>query len=418
MRDMQTSRENEEQTMRREMDRMQLSDNRNPNNVPGNYPPPPHEAPNKFAPAPPERKSSYDVYRSGSNSNLPGSMYDTSRSAGPSRKQDLTNVGSAPAKKSVSFDTNLATEIEERQRHLESVSSDGSYMNYPPNHVPSPVEGPGGQHYPYRGDSTSSSEPPTPLYQPKQKMPPTSQYNNNNSQQGGPPASTQYMNNPSQNQQPSAYHPRDQGPVGYQRNYPPSDPQAPPLPQSQPPPSHYQPNSGEFHGGRPPLPAQYQNGPPYQGTPQGSQYSGPGSSSYPGGIPGSPHQQPPQSYQGQYNSGPNNTVNSPYNQGPPPIEQQQQRTPSNSQPPPTLVVSESTPGVVGANEVYRDPRDRMLASKQQQQHVGNGRPPQAERMSFRDKMKMFASEIGENTPPDRSKSSRVQQRIDSQLKSP
>ena len=114
----------------------------------------------------------------------------------------------------------------------------------------------------------------------------------------------------------------------------------------------------------------------------------------------------------------------PSNNGPPPPTSQynpantgannnnNQRTPEPKGHPPQFVTGD-TPGVVGAQEVYRDPRDRMLAAKR-----GTTPPQSVERMSFRDKMKMFATEIGEQTPPDKSKSSLVQQRIESQLKSP
>ena len=77
----------------------------------------------------------------------------------------------------------------------------------------------------------------------------------------------------------------------------------------------------------------------------------------------------------------------------------------------TLVVS-STPGVVGAQEIYRDPRDRITRQKE------NNLAPKApipERMSFRDKMKMFASEIGENTPVERPKISKAQREIETNL---
>ena len=77
----------------------------------------------------------------------------------------------------------------------------------------------------------------------------------------------------------------------------------------------------------------------------------------------------------------------------------------------TLVVT-STPGVVGAQEIYRDPRDRIARQK-----ADNLAPkaPIPERMSFRDKMKMFASEIGENTPVERPKISKAQREIETSL---
>ncbi|XP_023036263.1 afadin isoform X2 [Drosophila willistoni] len=74
---------------------------------------------------------------------------------------------------------------------------------------------------------------------------------------------------------------------------------------------------------------------------------------------------------------------------------------------------QSTPGVIGAQEVYRDPRQRRLAEKQQQQQqqrAGDGVP---EKLSFKEKMKMFALESGEdNTPKDKLKISRAQRDID------
>lgn len=70
---------------------------------------------------------------------------------------------------------------------------------------------------------------------------------------------------------------------------------------------------------------------------------------------------------------------------------------------------EHTPNVIGAQEVYRDPRTRIeakMASKGKQN---------ADRLSFRDKMKFFAQEAGENTPKEKPKASTTQRRIESQL---
>ena len=61
---------------------------------------------------------------------------------------------------------------------------------------------------------------------------------------------------------------------------------------------------------------------------------------------------------------------------------------------------------------YRDPRTRRLQEKQQQQQQksGDGVP---EKLSFKEKMKMFALESGENqTPKDKLKISRAQRDID------
>lgn len=74
-----------------------------------------------------------------------------------------------------------------------------------------------------------------------------------------------------------------------------------------------------------------------------------------------------------------------------------------------FVTSPSTPGVVGSQEIYRDPRERLMANKPRKVTPGTGGP---ERLSFRDKQKMFASEIGENTPPDRVKTSRMQYQLE------
>ncbi|XP_004529226.1 afadin isoform X1 [Ceratitis capitata] len=73
---------------------------------------------------------------------------------------------------------------------------------------------------------------------------------------------------------------------------------------------------------------------------------------------------------------------------------------------------QSTPGVIGAQEVYRDPRQRRLAEKQQQQQQRNTEAV-PEKLSFKEKMKMFALESGEdNTPKDKLKISRAQRDID------
>ncbi|KAF5291704.1 hypothetical protein FQR65_LT11397 [Abscondita terminalis] len=74
-----------------------------------------------------------------------------------------------------------------------------------------------------------------------------------------------------------------------------------------------------------------------------------------------------------------------------------------------LGLATSTPGVIGAQEVYRDPRTRRLA-EQAQQKLQTTVP---EKLSFKEKMKMFAMETGESgTPKDKSKISRAQRDID------
>lgn len=73
--------------------------------------------------------------------------------------------------------------------------------------------------------------------------------------------------------------------------------------------------------------------------------------------------------------------------------------------------SENTPGVIGAQEIYRDPRNRIAAQREANVPKKSG----PERMSFRDKMKYFASEAGENTPKEKPKASRTLRHIESQL---
>lgn len=72
-------------------------------------------------------------------------------------------------------------------------------------------------------------------------------------------------------------------------------------------------------------------------------------------------------------------------------------------------VSTATPGVIGAQEVYKDPRAKRLAEQAQQKMAA----PIPEKLSFKEKMKMFAMETGESgTPKDKSKISRAQRDID------
>ncbi|XP_053603121.1 afadin isoform X2 [Plodia interpunctella] len=76
---------------------------------------------------------------------------------------------------------------------------------------------------------------------------------------------------------------------------------------------------------------------------------------------------------------------------------------------PHLLSLSHTPGVIGAQEVYRDPRARRLAA-QRASEVAGALP---EQLSFKEKMKMFALESGENsTPKDKVKISRAQRDID------
>ncbi|XP_042899757.1 afadin isoform X2 [Parasteatoda tepidariorum] len=89
-------------------------------------------------------------------------------------------------------------------------------------------------------------------------------------------------------------------------------------------------------------------------------------------------------------------------------------TPHNSQNLNTYAPG-STPGVIGSQEVYRDPRQRIEAERTQQER-GVGRNPGPEKLTFKEKMKMFAQEVGEQeTPKDKVKISRAQRDIEVNL---
>lgn len=84
----------------------------------------------------------------------------------------------------------------------------------------------------------------------------------------------------------------------------------------------------------------------------------------------------------------------------------------------------NTPGVIGAQEVYRDPRSRIEAQQRTQKARSNasngtggggGAGQPGDRMSFRDKMKLFASEAGEGTPVQKPKASKSQRALEESL---
>ncbi|XP_056016214.1 afadin-like isoform X4 [Ostrea edulis] len=77
--------------------------------------------------------------------------------------------------------------------------------------------------------------------------------------------------------------------------------------------------------------------------------------------------------------------------------------------------TEITPTVVGSQEVYRDPRSRIMAQKEAQGGNAFTKKSTSDRMSFRDKMKFFAQEAGENTPKEKPKASKTLRNIESQL---
>ena len=89
------------------------------------------------------------------------------------------------------------------------------------------------------------------------------------------------------------------------------------------------------------------------------------------------------------------------------MEQQQQQQ--------LLLTGTSTPGVIGAQEVYRDPRARRLAEQQLSKTLSQAQAGKTvpEKLTFAEKMRMFALESGEEAAPkDKSKHSSKQREIE------
>ena len=80
------------------------------------------------------------------------------------------------------------------------------------------------------------------------------------------------------------------------------------------------------------------------------------------------------------------------------------------------VNEQQTPSVIGANEIYLDVRARIQAKKQQQKQ-NEKETVEGEKLSFKDKMKLFAKEVGETTPDvnNKIKVSKKQREIESKL---
>uniref|UniRef100_A0A0M3HPD6 Afadin n=1 Tax=Ascaris lumbricoides TaxID=6252 RepID=A0A0M3HPD6_ASCLU len=72
--------------------------------------------------------------------------------------------------------------------------------------------------------------------------------------------------------------------------------------------------------------------------------------------------------------------------------------------------------VLGAQEVYRDPRQRRLNEIQAKQNASHPHIDGAN-LGFRDKMKLFAEQLGEKTPKSRYKSSSAQREIEHSIES-
>ncbi len=77
-----------------------------------------------------------------------------------------------------------------------------------------------------------------------------------------------------------------------------------------------------------------------------------------------------------------------------------------------------TPSVIGANEVYVDQRLKMKQKQQEQQQLAN-MFIEGEKLSFKDKMKLFAKQSGEfiNETDSKFKVSKKQREIESKFES-
>ncbi|XP_067947814.1 afadin-like isoform X2 [Watersipora subatra] len=140
------------------------------------------------------------------------------------------------------------------------------------------------------------------------------------------------------------------------------------------------------------IPQQYNNKPP---SPSVSQYS---QQSY---------NEPPHSA-GGYIPPVASNYNTSFNSAPPMLRQHSHNSMNASMD--YDMPTGHTPGVIGAQEVYRDPRSRREA--QQQAHRERGGP--GDRLSFRDKMRLFDGE-GESQPSQRPKSSKSQRALEESL---
>jgi len=68
--------------------------------------------------------------------------------------------------------------------------------------------------------------------------------------------------------------------------------------------------------------------------------------------------------------------------------------------------------VIGTQEVYRDPRQRRLTQQQQEKKKSTSHAPDGAKLSFQEKMKLFAQEAGDEAPcREKAKISRAQRDI-------
>jgi len=330
------------------------SNDRLPGNQEFSAPPQP---PQDSAPPPPERRSSYE--------GVPAKSVQF-YSGGALKPPEGVTVGAAGGgamKKSVTFNENISTQFS--QRSYGSTSSDNSYPQSP--------EGRGVSYFVGgRGDEDEEDEvelgqpPQSYQYQQQQQQP----YANQVPYQGGQQSQLQapYQGGPQQPQLQTYQQP-------YQLMQQPSYPQS------------Y----------RPPQPGRVNEGDAGYRVHPGARYAG-----GPGGNEASSYASPPQPQRSAgadryaqepvYDQGYRSRADDPstavrgeqgYGAGQPSYRD---RTPEPvSQ---RFVAGVTTPGVVGAQEVYNDPQSRWAATEQQHRMT-------PDRMSFRDKMSLFGAESGE-----------------------
>jgi hypothetical protein len=65
---------------------------------------------------------------------------------------------------------------------------------------------------------------------------------------------------------------------------------------------------------------------------------------------------------------------------------------------------------------FRDPRQKRLLREQEEQRAQGTKQPDGAKLSFKEKMRLFAVEAGETTPKDKTKISRAQRDIEFERK--
>lgn len=392
--------------------------------------PPPEGSGAHAAPPPPERRSSYTVANDHRPPEQPGNRYGA-----PPEQQALGNRYNGPPDQPQQPPSNQYGGTGPHEPPSNRYGPRGPQPGHPGYDGPHSGYGPGFGAAPpasaYGGPPSNSS------YVPRAYAPPP--MNNSQPGYGGsaypPPAANQpnyHQATPPSSQNPYAQqdYPKSQygGKPSYTGDYGPRQPQPHQQPPGAPPggPSfdpHGAKKSVSFHSD---LATEIEDRRRFESTSSAGSVQPPTPS---GGAPPMPpggaplHYAPPERVEEAPPPLPNSAPPMEDRQAPPrqgsrsPATRppDSYHTPEHTQPPPdTTFVAGNTPGVVGAQEIYNDPRGRILASRKS---ANLQRPTQRagavpERMSFRDKMKMFAAEIGENTPQEKSKSSRVQRELE------